>query len=239
MSISSAGTPVSPTGSTAGDPIAGTWGTGQNRTSGNLLVALVTGFGSTGAGGTSQFTGTSGWTKQYEGNSAHSVAAIWTKNATGGDAAPSFLTNVSGTHQETMCALYELTDSLGSLPVVDTGGTATGASSIPLTVTTSGNVAGAAEYALGTQSNGNTFASETVTWGSAGGNWTTAFHDSSTLFGHWVVATQSSPTPGATLSYAPSYTYSSNSPTDQAGAVLVVKGSIPPSTSRAFLAFFP
>lgn len=238
MSISAVGTAATPTASTTGDPVSSAWGTGQTRSAGNLLIAVLAGFGSTSAGPSSQFTGTSGWTKQREGNSTHNVAAIWTKPATGGDAAPQFVTNVAGTHQAVTCALYELHDSAGSVPVVDTGGAGTGGTTSPLTVTTAANVAAAGEYALGVQANGNTIASQTITWNPPGGGWTNAFTpEPSSHFGHFVVATQAGPASGGTLSYAPPWSYSSNAPTDQAGAVLVIAPGIPPANGDMFLVF--
>lgn len=232
MSITSVGTPASPTAGSA-DPAAGTWGTGQNRSTPNLLVAIVGGFGSSGAGPTSQAGGTTGWTKIYEGNSTHCVSAIWTKAATGGDAAPSFNTNVSGTHTSVVCALYELNDSGGTTPVADTGNGGTGGTTSPETITTAGNVTASGEFALGSQSNGNTIVSQTITWGAPGGSWTNDFTpEPSSHFGHFVVSEQSSPTSGSTLSYAPAWTYSSNAPTDQSGVVAVfLPGPIPPSAS--------
>jgi hypothetical protein len=228
--VTSVGTPT-PAENRTGDPITGIWGPGQNRINGNLLVALVTGFGQGGTPGpTTLFSGT-GWTKAREISTNYLTASVWTKKATGADPPPSFVCNVSGLHQSDSCTLYELNDSSGATPVLDTAGTAMGTSGNPLSITSDGTVARSGEYALGLSLNCNNIVTAPNTWGTVSG-WTNAYVDTTSWFEHWVIGTQSGPAAGASLTYDPHYNYSSNSPTAECGLVAVFSSGItgsPPS----------
>lgn len=217
MAIVQSGTPATPAATTA-SPVTGTWGTGQNRAAGNLLVALVVAGGTTSAAATAQNAGTTGWTKIFESANTLRRAAIWTKPATGADAAPAFTSTISGTAQMS-CTLIELTDNVnaGRLPVLDTGNSGTGTSGT-LTTTTAAAVAAAGEYAVAVDTAGGS-TSAANTWGTSG-SWTNSFNDGVTANGHWVVAVQASPASGSTLAYAPTHTITS---TQQGSATAVFK----------------
>ena len=153
MAITSVGTPTIHTGTAS--PIAGTWGTGQNRVVGNLLVAVVTFTATTSAAATSETSGTTGWTNVVEVGSATTAlarTAIWVMPATGGDAAPSFSSATSGTVTSS-CTLYELagaTWNAGTSTWADTTGTiaAAAATISAQTATTSADPSRAGEFAI-------------------------------------------------------------------------------------------
>ena len=225
MAVVQSGTPATPAQTTTGTGtvvVTGSWGTGQARAVPNLLVALVTAWGSTSAAATAQNAGTTGWTKIYEAVGTSAVAAVWTKPATGGDAAPAFTSSIAGTAANTRlsCTLIELTDNVNAyVPVVDVASTGTVVGTTgTLTVTTVGNVAAAGEYAIAVQCAGG-ITSAANTWGTSG-SFTNSFNDAATAFGHWVVGVQASPASGSTLAYAPSHTITS---TRTAGEVVVFK----------------
>lgn len=233
MTITSVGTPAAPATNTSGAPVTGVWGTGQNRAAVNLLVALVGAAGSGGGNPTTSLLNTTGWTKLAEAVQADACAAIWTRTATGGDAAPEFTAGISGSHQDMVCALYELHDSGGTTPAADTTGTASNAGTSPLTVTTAGNVTGAGEFALALIIEGDTIISSSNSWG-ASGSWSNAFTDGTVLFWHWVVGTQAGPASGGTLAYAPSFSNTANA---AAGVSGVFTAGVPLVTQNALLVF--
>lgn len=108
MAVTSVGTPVS-THATAGS-VTGTWGTGQNRAAGDLLVAVVTVAATT---ATHPATA-SGWSLcSYAMNRIDTVSqppvwsAVFVKLAAGSDAAPVFTSTVTGTGAMD-CLLLEL-----------------------------------------------------------------------------------------------------------------------------------
>lgn len=220
--VTPVGTPSQSASTGTGSPKtqAGTWGTGQTRTAGNKLIALVTAAGTTSAGAITENSAL-GWTKEQEGGGTFVKAAIFSKTASGSDTAPTFQSTIAGTSARSRMSvvLYELTQGSGT-PAVDTGGTAAGTSASPLTVTTAGNIAGAGEFALAVQCIlGTTSAANT--WG-ASGSWSNDFSDAVTAYNHSVDASQANPASGAALSYAPTHSYTT---TGTAGAVLVIKPS--------------
>jgi hypothetical protein len=232
VSISLVGTPSLVQNST-GDPITGAFGSGQNRSVGNLLVALVGGMSSGGSGAVTLFSG-SGWTKQFEGIGtqapAGTVASIWTKAATGGDAAPGFSCQLSGTREGDVVVLYELTDSGGTTPVVDTGGNNAGSTANPLAGTTNASVTASGGFGLAVALNGLGTIASSNTWGAVTG-WSQAFKDANNNtfangFGHYVIGTNSAPASGSTLTYNPTYTYTSNAPTTECIALIVIKPGV-------------
>jgi hypothetical protein len=227
VSITSVGTPSTPTQVTSGTgtvTVAGAWSGTQPRAAGDLLVALVTCFGSTSAAATAQASGTTGWTKLREWGAATSCCtSIWTKPAAGSDAAPSFTSSIAGTSARTRlaCGLWQLNDSGGSTPVVDVqnSGAGTGTSGT-LTVSTVGSVAASGEYALAceTATNGSNTAG-TNTWGTSG-SFTNSFSDAASANSHWVMAILAGPASGSALSYAPTHTITS---TNESGIIAVFK----------------
>src|ERR1035441_9430863 len=143
MPVSSVGAPVS-THATAGS-VTGTWGTGQNRAAGNVLVAVVSAAASTSI--TVDIATTSGWTQQIlepDFTTIHVAVACFTKTATGADAAPVF--TVTGTTTVAMdCMLYELAGANTTTPIDVSGvyhsNSASSGTLATMTATTTGNVA--------------------------------------------------------------------------------------------------
>ena len=169
MSVTEVGTPSAPaafSGSNSGS-VTGSWSGSQPRTAGHLLEAKVTAWGSTTAGTIST---PSGWTLQKAGVSStgRSRVAIYTKEATGSDTAPTFTATMTGTGSlsRMYCYLKELTGQDATTPVPSTGH-ATGTSSIP-TLTSDSAVPSAGCYVDAVWNVGfNT--TMTVTIGAAGG----------------------------------------------------------------------
>jgi hypothetical protein len=164
-SVTSQGVPVSAHSATGA--VTGTWPTGSSQVAGRVLVAAVTAGASTSAAAIST---PSGWAKQVEeGNSAtaNTRAAIYTKVASGGDAAPSFTSTESGTAGGMDCMLFELIGA-DTTTVVDTSGVfGSGSSSATLgnatfTCTTSGSPH-AGGYAIAVFSQERTAANLTFT----------------------------------------------------------------------------
>ena len=157
------------------------WGTGQNRTAGNILVLTVTAAAVTSV--TAPAT-PSGWNDGLaSGNAAtpHAYTAIYWKVATGGDGVPSITVTTSGT---TRCgfSLFELTGAENVSSPVDTSGTyasgSTAASYTGITVTGSTNVAYAGEYGIAAFAFEYATAS-TASAFTAGSGWTNFSNDSS------------------------------------------------------------
>jgi len=135
--------------------VTGTWGSGQTRTAGNLLVAAVSSAIATAPVGATANSGS--WSQAVghgieEPNSASATVrtAIWTLTAIGNDGAPTF-TSSSATAMS--CTLFELNGASTTTPIDTSNVYGSGASSATLaaasfTVTTSGNVAAAGEYAV-------------------------------------------------------------------------------------------
>jgi hypothetical protein len=150
MAITSVGTPAN-THSATGS-VTSTWGAGQTRTAGNLLVAVVSAGASTSV--TTTATVTAGWVQQFEAlNSATANvrAAVWTKVATGADAVPVFTSTETGTAGGMDCMLFEFAGADLYLPVDAVTGFNSGASPLTLsamTVTTVGWPSQAGEYAI-------------------------------------------------------------------------------------------
>lgn len=87
--------------STSGGSITPAWGTGENRTAGNLLVLWVSSFGTNTA-----IAAPSGWTAAIrKAGTGKCTANVYYKTATGGDAAPT-LSGVTSTVQIAQLAEY-------------------------------------------------------------------------------------------------------------------------------------
>ncbi len=148
MAIAGLGIPVN-THSATGS-VTGTWGTGQSRTAGNMLVAIVTCAASTSVTATAT---ASGWTNRIEipnTATAQVRAAVWTKTAAGADAAPVFTSTETGTAGGMDCMLFELQGANIASPLDVEGDYASGATAgtVSMTATTSANVSTAGEYAI-------------------------------------------------------------------------------------------
>ena len=182
--------------------VTATWGTGQNRTAGHLLVAMVSAGGSTASA--AALSTPAGWTQQVVtsnvATTANAWVAVYTKVAAGGDSAPAFTATLTGTVAMTV-TLLELA-AANDLSPVDTSGTyGSGGSSGTLssmTVTTAANVSVAGEYAVTVYC--QEAAAATNTW-NGGGGWTNAANDGATSSVlHTAVDYQANPSAAATLS---------------------------------------
>ena len=202
--------------------ITGTWGTGQNRTAGHLLVAVVTAGGTTASA--AAISTPAGWMQRIVvGNTATSAntwAAIYTATAAGSDAAPSFTATLTGTVAMT-CTLLEL-PAAALLAPVDTSGTyASGGSSGSLTsmpATTVNPVSVAGAYAIGVFV--QEAAAATNTW-TPGTSWTNLVNDGTTsTVLHTAVDFFANPTSGSALSESGAWT--THASAFGAGIVLVV-----------------
>jgi hypothetical protein len=181
MSVTSFGTPVM-TRATSGS-VTGTWGTGQARTAGNLLVAVVTAGGTTAT--TPAVSGPGGWNflvssgNDPAGTSDNAVAAIFTRTAAGADAAPAFTATLSGTAAMTV-TLLELAAGNDAHPADTTGQYSSGTSAGTLsamTVTTAAAVSAAGGYAVACYA--QEAAAAVNTW-NGGGGWANAASDGAT-----------------------------------------------------------
>jgi hypothetical protein len=215
----------------ATSPVTGQWGTGQNRTAGNLLVAVLTSGAATSTAALAQNAGTSGWTNRVEnGNSgtANARVSIWTKTAAGADAAPAFTSTLSGTAAMT-CTLLEYTGADTANPVDTSGTYASGSSSGTLTsmsatTTAAVSTAGAAAISVFCQER----AATTVTWSETGTGWSSAYTDGATSsVAHTQVNTQAGVAQGGTRS--DSGGFSTKTTAFGAGAVLVIRSAPVPT----------
>ena len=180
--------------------VTGSWGSGQSRTAGNQLVALVTAGGSTASA--AAISTPSGWTQvavtSNVATTAYAWVAVYTKTAAGSDSAPAFTATLSGTVAMTV-TLFELA-AAANLNPVDTYGTyASGgtAGTLTLTATTGGNVSVAGEFAIACFCMERAAATNTWTHGSG---WTNAANDGTTnTVLHTAVDYYASPSAGSTL----------------------------------------
>ena len=187
--------------------VTGSWGSGQSRTAGNQLVAVVTAGGSTASA--AAISTPSGWTQQVVtsnvATTAYAWVAVYTKTAAGSDSAPAFTATLSGTVAMTV-TLFELA-AAANLNPVDTYGTyASGgtAGTLTLTATTSGNVSVAGEFAIACFCMERAAATNTWTHGSG---WTNAANDGTTnTVLHTAVDYYASPSAGSTLAETGSWT---------------------------------
>lgn len=145
MSTSFVGTPALATAASSNSmSVAGTWGAGQNRTAGHLLVAVISSFGPTSV---TLGAAPAGWTlARSEPSGATTITATYTLIATGADAAPTFTaTTVGGAGSSTLtCVLFECSDTSGQTPSILSSGVAqdTVSSSLsPAASALAGNVA--------------------------------------------------------------------------------------------------
>lgn len=250
MAVSSVGTPSPQRVTTGFTSAAGAWGTGQTRTAGNLLLAVITG-GNNGTANTwSVSENSSTWTQQLSiGNNASGTSqcglAIFTKAAAGSDSAPSFNTSIAGTGA-CVVTLFEFSGASTATPVDTSGIQQTGSTSatVNFSVTTSGNVAASGEYGISAFSQVRN--SALLTWTETGSGWTSLYEDAVTSVSHTQINTQSGPTSGSALSDAGHF--STNTSGWGAGAVVVIQPggaaqlitvspatlSIPQGTSKTF-----
>lgn len=219
MAVTQVGTPgtvVTQSGSNTGT-VTGAFSGTQPRTAGDLLVAVVTAYGTTSAGAISNTGAT--WT-QKAAVTASSVAetTIWTLIAAGADAAPTFTATMVGTAASELmtCFLIELTGTDLVTPVAATG-TNTGTIGT-LTVTTGANVPATGCYAI---SGWNIVsASNTTTW-TPGASWTNASTTgATTAVDHAMCDIFSSPPASSTLAEIGTHGVTS---TFQSGAILVAR----------------
>src|ERR1700744_809771 len=106
MTVAAVGTPATVVQATAGS-VTGAYGTGQNATSGNLLVARVTAIAGT---STTAISTPSGWTKRVESFTAAGqvrTAIYYCFRGASAQAAPTFTSTVSGTGTRMTCFITE------------------------------------------------------------------------------------------------------------------------------------
>jgi hypothetical protein len=207
VAVTSVGTPTLARATTG--TVTATWGTGQVRTQGDLLIAAVTATSDT-ALGMITCTLSGKWAlRSWVGNAGDTagdptravVAVFWT-TAWGSDTAPIFnVTPASGNVTMTV-TMFELAGTtLLSDPFDTIGWYQSGLA--PATITsmsanTNSLVTAAGEYAISVYA--QTAAAATNTW-NAGSGWTNAVNDGATSStGHSAVDFLASPTAGSALS---------------------------------------
>ena len=214
------------THATAGS-VTGTWGPGQIRVTGHVLVAMVSAAASTSIT-VDIATVTSGWTQQIlepDFTTIHVAVACFTKTATGADAAPVF--TVTGTTTVAMdCMLYELAGANTTTPIDVSGvyhsNSATSGTLATMTATTTGNVSVTGEIAISIFA--QQAAAAVLTWTDTAG---TAFmpqlngNGVSSVLQTYVGFLATWPTSGATLTDAGHF--STNTSAFGAGLVAVFK----------------
>jgi hypothetical protein len=182
--------------------VTGSWGTGQTRIAGDLLVAIVTAGGSTASA--AAISTPSGWSQVTTiGNttgSANAWVAAYTKTAAGSDAAPAFTATLSGTVAMT-ATLIELPAACNFMPADAYGTYSSGGSAATLsamTATTGTSVSATGGYAIAAFVQER--AAATNTW-NGGSGWSDAVNDGTTSSVlHTAVDIQASPTFNAAAS---------------------------------------
>ena len=180
----------------ASPSVTGSWNSTQTPQAGDRLVAVVTVFGSTTA---ALGAAPSGWFQDLTITaSSREQVAYYSKVAAGSDAAPSFTSTTTGTasHSGIFCELYDLYDSSGQTPALDTSGTATGTTGTVAPVT-GGNVTGTGEFAIAACGYG--YSSSAAYSFTTPSGWTAAPSDAATAYCHAASFYLASPTSGATL----------------------------------------
>jgi len=231
MTVSSVGTPAvaSAAFTTTTQTVTATWGTGQTRTAGNLLVGVVTVYGTTtGVLGAAP----SGWTLiQSVTGSSRDVTAYYTKVAAGTDTAPVFNGTETGTAADATiaCVMFVLSDSGGGTPVAATDGTATGTTGT-LSPATTMNVPSGGCFALAGIVCGHGTTAATITWTTPSG-WTacTTNQTASARSQMAVFWDSSAPSSGSTLSVALAHGTS----TTESALILVVSPPVTPAWALA------
>ena len=131
MTVSSVGTPALTAQTASNTPsVTAAWGASQARTAGNLLVAVVGGYGTTTSAVPAAPSGWTLWNSLFCQTAATGAqttttfVAYYVKTAAGSDAPPVFAATFTGTAADANLAavLFELTDSGGSTPVLWTDG---------------------------------------------------------------------------------------------------------------------
>jgi len=177
VSVSSNGTPALVNVATPSNAmtVTGTFPTGSSPAVNDLIVCVVTLYGTAAATTIAQHSGTTGYAQALTITGTTCRVDYWTKTATGSDSAPAFDgTNTGGTTADAdmTVTIYDLSDPNGNTPVLDTSGTGVGTTAIPA-VTTSGNVSIAGELAICAACIGQGTTTNTTTW-TTPANWTLA-----------------------------------------------------------------
>ena len=175
MAVTSVGTP-SPARSTTSGYNSGTWGSGQARTAGNLLVATVT-MGSDTVVSAVPSESTSTWTLSFYAldGTGHVLSAVFIKTAAGGDAAPLIYTAWSG-NGSSVITLLELSGSTNTVDCYGTWFTASAGTLTP-TATASAATTAAGDFVLSGTAIMRTAATNTWTPGTG---FTNLYSDGST-----------------------------------------------------------
>jgi hypothetical protein len=178
VAVTRVGTPATPASQLGSNTpsVTSVWGTGQNRTAGNMLYAWVTLWGGTTAGVIST---PAGWSVAVDagvvGAGPQARVVVFRKLAAGADAAPVFTATNSGTATNSRL-VAGLEEFAGADPATPEGasGSVTAAAGTALTMATAGNVPVAGCYAFAAcQIASSAAATETWTQGAGFANaWT-------------------------------------------------------------------
>ena len=176
MSVTSNGTPALVNVGTPSNAmtVTGSFPTGSSPAAGDLIVCVVSLYGSSTAASVTQNTGTTGYSNPVTITGTNCLVSIWTKTATGSDSAPTFAGATTGTagDADMTVTIYDLSDPNGNTPVLDASGTATGTAAISA-ATTSTNVSQAGELAICAVQVGQGTTTGTASW-TTPTNWTLA-----------------------------------------------------------------
>lgn len=197
-------TPALVTSTTPGSSgMAGSYGA-YSPAAGDTLVALVAAASTNGSiAATAMHSGTTGWAKQAEifcdgATPANVLVAMWTRYATGGDAAPAFTASSSGGTSAGAIVIAALGNT-GPTSWDGTGNYASGGSSATIasvTVASTSNVSVTGDYALAILARQR--ASGSTTYSS--GSWTTLASTSAASVLQMAADGLSGPSTGAPVS---------------------------------------
>ena len=207
--------------------VQGTWPTGSTQTAGDLLIAVVTGYGTTSA---QEDPPPAGWTEiagAFNTNAGMDFCSVFYKVAAGGDTAPTFGAATSGTAADSSCnvALYDLFDSGGGTPQIITVGSNNNGSATPMSLTTAGNVPSAGCFAICAVIHSKGTTAATGTW-TTPTSWSLGADQTASLRSHMGTFYYSSPPSGSTLTVSVAWP-TPTATTNAAGVIIVVR---PPVT---------
>jgi hypothetical protein len=215
---------------------AGAFSGTQPRTAGDFLVAEVTAAGTTTSGTIST---PSGWTQAavVTSGTGRQQVAIYTRVATGADAAPTFTATATGTAAQARMSVFlrEFTGQDATTPI-PAGGTGTGdATSGAVSVVSSGNVPAAGCVAVACVNTGlNAAATDTYT---AGTGFTNDYNTGSTSARfHSASDSQAGPTSGSAVTDAAA---STGTVLEMSGVIIVIQPTVSGVTGSGSLALAP
>lgn len=226
--VAQRGTPVlAAATASAAMSIQGTWPTGSVQTAGDLLVAVVTGYGTTsitvGTPGTALAAGWYAIQDSYNTVAGKNFTSIWVKIATGGDTAPTFNATTTGTAADSslQVIMYDLFDTSGGTPQVTAALGSLSGTSGSLTETSVANVPVAGCFSIAATICSQGLTASATTWSAPAAPWvTTGQTQTASRRSQMAAAYQLNPSSGATVSAT--FTHSRTS-TLQSGAVVTAQ----------------